>query len=304
MCPGREEAGMSSRSCPAPRGLAARIVWVGLVLYERVKRQAFAPPQAGGTMGTEETAPFAGAGDSRPMVAHGLTHTGKRARNEDCHLIREDLGLVVMADGFSGAAGGDIAARLAVDEIAACFDAHEEQTLPDFDAADLEQGLAVATVRFAIERAHRHVGYHARRTGPPGMCAAVAVLLVAGPRVVIGHAGSVRVYRFRSDTLELLTNDGAGWTPIVCPIGAASAKSQQAIHVERWIPGDAYLLCTTGLHRVLATEPIRCTLAAVPGVRESVAALVGRAIHAGAADNMTAVVARPAAVSSPPEAAR
>ena len=136
------------------------------------------------------------------------------------------------------------------------------------------------------------------------MCAAVAVLLVAGPRVVIGHAGSVRVYRFRSDTLELLTNDGAGWTPIVCPIGAASAKSQQAIHVERWIPGDAYLLCTTGLHRVLATEPIRCTLAAVPGVRESVAALVGRAIHAGAADNMTAVVARPASVSSPPEAAR
>ncbi len=283
---------MLSALCPVPRGLAARLVWLGLALYERIKQQAISPPVPGGTMETRGAAPAESHAAPR-MRAHGLTHTGKRPRNEDCHLIREDLGLVIVADGFSGAAGGDIAARLAVDRIAGCFGAQEEQTLPELSADDLADGLAVATVRFAFDQAHRRIHHEARRTASPGMSAAACVLVVAGPRVVIGHAGNVRAYRFRSDKLEQLTDDTAPGGALACPVGTPRADARPVIRVDVWRPGDVYLLCTAGLHRVLGAEPIRCTLATSPNPRESAAGLVGRALHAGAADNLTAVVARP-----------
>jgi len=227
------------------------------------------------------------------VAAWGLTHTGRRARNEDCHLIREDLGLVIVADGFSGAAGGDIAARLAVDEVAGCFGALEEQIIPHFEAHELADGLAVATMRFAIEHAHRRVRYHAQRTGPLGMTTAVAVLFMAGPRVVVGHVGSVRVYRFRAEVLEQLTNDDRAPGSFAKALGSARGQAQPAIFAAAWRPGDLYLLCTTGLHRVLADEQIRLTLAIRGSVQDSAAALVGRALHGGAADDMTAVLAQP-----------
>lgn len=288
---------MLSTLCPVPRGLAARLVWLALALYERIKQQAISPPVTGGNMETRGAAPAASHA-APPMRAQGLTHTGKRPRNEDCHLLREDLGLVIVADGFSGAAGGDIAARLAVDRIAGCFGAQEEQTLPELSADDLADGLAVATVRFSIEHAHRRILHEARRTGPPGMSTATCVLVVAGPRVVIGHAGNVRAYRFRSDTLEPLTKDAAQGGAAAYPVGAPHGTARAAIRVDAWRPGDRYLLCTAGLHRVLGTEAIRCTLATCRDVRESAAALVGRALHAGANDNLTAVVVLPISQTS------
>jgi len=227
------------------------------------------------------------------MAACGLTHTGRRARNEDCYLIRADLGLVIVADGFSGAAGGDIAARRAVDEIAGCFGALEEQTLPHFEAHELADGFAVATMRFAIEHAHRRVRHHAQRTGPLGMTTAVGVLFMAGSRMIIGHAGSVRVYRLRAETLEELTKGERRPGPFARTLGSACGAVQPAICTDVWRPRDCYLLCTSGLHRVLADEQIRLTLATRGSVEESAAALVGRALHAGAADNMTAVLAQP-----------
>lgn len=287
---------MLSAVCAAPRGLAARIVWLCLILYDRFKRKVGSPEGPGGTREAMETtrgAPTPGSDEPAPLAAHGLTHTGKQPRNEDCHLLREDLGLVVVADGFSGTAGGDIAARLAVDEIAGCFGAHEEQTLPAFEMHELADGLAVATVRFAIEHAHKRVQYTAGRTGPPGMSTAVAVLLVAGPEVVVGHVGSVRVYRLRGDALEQLTRHDPEGAPVAWRVGAASGSVQPMICVDAWQPDDQYLLCTAGLHRVVGPEPIRSTLAARLGLAEGVMALVGHVLHAGAPDNVTVVLAAP-----------
>jgi len=234
-----------------------------------------------------------GAGEPRPMVAHGMTHTGKRPRNEDCHLIREDLGFVIVADGFSGEAGGDIAARIAVDEIAGCLAQEDEQTLPCFEPHELSDGLTVATARFAIEHAHSSIRREAQRKGPPGMCTAVALLVVAGPAVIIGGAGSVHVYRFRRDSLVQLTRDEDMFGMNGRPVGAARDAARPAITTDLWRAGDRYLVCTSGLHRVLGGEMIRCTLSGCATAAECTAALIGRALHAGAVDNMTAVTALP-----------
>lgn len=227
-----------------------------------------------------------------PLLAHGLRHTGRRARSEDAHLIREDLGLVIVADGSSGAAG-DLAARLAVDAVAGCFGVTEDHTLPSFEPEELADGLTTATVRFAIERAHERLHYEARRTGPPGMSTAVAVLVLAGPRVVVGHAGCARAYRLRGDTLDRLTIDTPLASPATCPVGAPNREIRPAVRADIWKPGDLYLLCTAGLHRVLGPEEIRCTLALRTSAADAATELVGRALHAGAADDMTVVVATP-----------
>lgn len=227
------------------------------------------------------------------MVAHGMSHTGKRPRNEDCHLIREDLGLVVVADGFSGESGGDIAARMAVDEIARSFAQEDEQTLPSFDPEELADGLTVATARFAIEHAHVCIRREAQRKGPPGMCTAVALLVVAGPAVVIGSAGSVHVYRFRRDSLVQLTRAEDLFGTNGRPVGAARDAARPAITADLWRAGDRYLICTSGLHRALGDELIRCTVAGCTTAAECTIALIGRALHAGAADNLTAVAAFP-----------
>lgn len=289
--------------CPVPRGLAARIVWLGLALYDRIKRQAISPPKAGGTMETNGAAPELGSGEAPPMAAQGLTHTGRRSRNEDRFLIREDLGLAIVADGFSGCPGGDHAARLAVEAIAGCFDAGEEQTMPDLEPEQLADGLAVATARFAIQHAHRVVRHGAGRAGLAGMCSAVAFLVVAGSKMVLAVAGCVRAYRFRigrdGGTLEELTQDASPQPAIAYPVGGPRHDPGCVVRVDSWRPGDLYLLCTAGLHRVLGAEPIRCTLAARSSV-DCAAALVGRALHSGGADNMTVVLVGPSDASPNP----
>lgn len=53
-------------------------------------------------------------------VSAGHTETGKvRRRNEDAILVRDDLGLWVVADGLGGHAAGDYASALIVERLGA-----------------------------------------------------------------------------------------------------------------------------------------------------------------------------------------
>ena len=227
-----------------------------------------------------------------PVVAYGLTHTGKRERNEDHYLVRENLGLVVVADGWSGARGGDRAARIAVEQFVSYFDAWEEQTLPELESLDMRDGLTVGLARFAVEQADRQVAYAARHGGAHEMVAAMGAFLVAGTRVILTYAGCVQAYRLRGTELEQLTKEAPQGVVPSYPVGARTGEKPVVV-IDLWQAGDLYLLCTSGLHRVLSREQIRCTLAGCPRFSESTAALVGRALHAGATDNLTAVVLRP-----------
>jgi protein phosphatase len=298
-----------------PRGLAARMMWLGFTCADRLLRAA--GTQREGSDGTMEASDVR-AGDfalregtserpardgkdrlaarasdgGAPIQACGISHTGRRERNEDRHLVREDLGLVIVADGFGGEAGGDIAARIAVDEIASCFGVEgEEQTLPNLDDEDLREGMTVATVRFALDLAHRRIRHDAQQTGPLGMRCAAAVALLAGREVVIGHAGSTRAYRFRQGELLQLTR--AELAPHTAGLGAAQAKIRTEVRAHGWEPADVYLLCTSGLCRALSDERIRAALSAAASPREIAIRLIGQALHAGAAENLTAVVMRP-----------
>lgn len=242
-------------------------------------------------MTAPDDAPPAQRGEPARMEAHALTHTGRRPRNEDAHRLSEELGIAVVADGFSGAHGGDVASRLAVEEIAAWFEMGPEHTAPHFEARDLEDGMAIATMRLALERAHRCVGRHADRFGPSGMTCAVAALVFAGGRVVIGQAGDVRVYRARGGDLVQLTTE-TGSLSFSGQLGGRDPIAPR-VRAEAWLAGDVYLICTGGLHRVLGGEALRWALSTGADLPQVAATLVGRALHSGAADNLTVVIVRP-----------
>ena len=70
----------------------------------------------------EPTTEREGRGGSRPgapIEAVGLTNQGRvRQRNEDAFDIVADIGLAMVADGLGGHPAGDIASRMAVQEVA------------------------------------------------------------------------------------------------------------------------------------------------------------------------------------------
>ncbi len=252
---------------------------------------------------------------ARPrFVATGATHVGRvRTTNEDAARIVEELGLFLVADGVAGAKGdngGAEAAETALSTVAGDFSNSGEDTAPRIK--DFEQGLAAGTLRAAVEHADRRIRERGKATGRPQMATTLAALLVAGPRVVMAHAGDSRVHRLRGGELVSLTTDhteAALWEQMhkqPAPpeirercghllwnaLGGNGVRVRVDVRTEEWQSGDVYLLTTDGLHGLVSAEEIARTLLEAPDLDRAVVRLVDKALAAGGHDNITAIVVR------------
>lgn len=232
------------------------------------------------------------------ISAFGLSHRGRvRARNEDAYLVARHLGLFAVSDGMGGAAAGEVASRMALDEMGAAF----EET----DLAGSAPALAEA-----VARANGHVFAAAQGdTAKTGMGATLTALrLVPGGAAVI-HVGDSRAYLFRRGQLHQLTLDHslvaeqvragkmteeeARRSPfrhiISRAIGthAGVNADEHPVEVES---GDTVLLCTDGLHGVVGDEAIARILSARADVARTARDLVGAALDAGGPDNIAVVL--------------
>ncbi|HEY5945578.1 MAG TPA: protein phosphatase 2C domain-containing protein [Kofleriaceae bacterium] len=240
------------------------------------------------------------------LDAFALSVPGRRSNNEDAICARPELGLFVVADGMGGYEGGEVASAIAVDSICELV----RRTAGDADVTwpykidphrtAAENEIIVAT-RLANERiAARRVGLLEQ------MGSTVAVLRVAGERVVIGHVGDSRVYRMRDGALAQLTIDhslmaqliAAGtavdpetfqWRHVVTrALGTTSGEPE--VRVDRARCGDVYLLCSDGLSEVLDADEIAALLDRPAEI--ACRALVDAAYAAGSRDNISAIVVR------------
>ncbi len=236
------------------------------------------------------------------LAAIGTTDVGRRrSHNEDAFLVMPEAGLFCVADGLGGHASGEVASRLAVEEMASQLAAE----VPDgASAAD----RLVAAMQAANRRIHRHASGGGRLTGM-GTTLVAALFPERGP-LVVGHAGDSRAYLFRDGGLRRLTEDHSLLSrfirtqdPTAEEIEAFPHKNvisralgmQETLEVEVTrmdvLAGDVLLLCCDGLHGMLSDAAIADVLRAEgEEILRANQALVDAAIDAGGGDNVTSIL--------------
>ena len=248
-----------------------------------------------------------------PVSFGSATDMGlRRSTNEDNLLVREDLGLFVVADGMGGHAAGEVASEVAVEGIGAFVEAtvtvSPDQTWPvPFDAREsvdanrLRAGFHMANQRLAARIASSRE--------LRGMATTAVALLVDGDAGTLAHVGDSRAYRLRRGEFDRLTRDHswveeqiqAGtlteaaarrhpWRNVVTRALAGSADLDVEIQALRLEPRDRVLLCTDGVFSVLADERIGEIVERDAGLDELCGALIDGANDGGGPDNATAVV--------------
>jgi protein phosphatase len=226
--------------------------------------------------------------------SHGAATSVGRVRqvNEDSYLAVPPL--FVVADGMGGHGSGDLASRIAIEDMSACV-----KLRPLFAEAVLT----------ALEHANRHIieRDEANRMGTTATGLA-ALETAGGDHLMVFNVGDSRVYRLSGGRLEQLTVDHSEVQELV--LAGVITKEQARTHPRRnvvtralgsdagllpdhWllpaVGGDRYLVCSDGLFSELPDEVI-LPLLAVGTSQQAADALVSAANDAGGHDNVTVVV--------------
>lgn len=227
----------------------------------------------------------------------GLSEVGRvRSHNEDAGFVAPYV--AVVADGVGGGAAGEVAAASAAQAVAATALATSLRHPPEQVLGQAAKAAGEA-VRLGVQR----------DLGRLGMATTLTVLVCDGNRVVLGHAGDSRAYRWRDGALEQLSTDhtyvqhlvdagrlsvlGAArhpWRNIVLrsvdgdPEGPGLDLTPVPVCV-----GDRLLLCSDGLSDLVDDDRIREVLRLVDP-RSAAAVLIQSALAAGGRDNVICIV--------------
>lgn len=267
----------------------------------------------------------------RAIIYGGVTNLGhKRTNNEDSfagiplaktnRMWRESgrwtpdaSGLwLAVSDGMGGANAGEVASRMAVDGMAARL-AERNQMSPH-----LSSQLEVAGA--AVKAVHADIFLQAERNAVwRGMGATVCGLWFApgSAEAILVNVGDSRLYRLRDKKLEQLSRDqtvAQAWIDQgkITPEQAARSKMGGVLEhalgadgqpIEPQIvpvdlePGDAFLLCSDGLHGPVKADKIAQSMLRLPrrasekDATDVASRLIDAALAASGSDNITALIA-------------
>jgi len=255
------------------------------------------------------------------FTAAAVTDRGrKRASNEDAFGYSVEHGVYLVCDGMGGAAAGEIASSLAVEEVLKLVTERRDggdssgMTLPQ-----IAEEAVIAANEAIHSRGQRNVRLSGMGTTLVGLLAGLPDDVDPEPRVWILNVGDSRCYRLRHGHIELRTQDHslveeqiragrmtraeAARSPlrnvITRALGTQSSVTPDLLE-EEIEPGDLFLLCSDGLTRELADEKIESILNAglkTPADGEAqleqvCAKLVQVANKAGGSDNITCLIVR------------
>jgi protein phosphatase len=223
-----------------------------------------------------------------------------RTRNEDAQRVHagessERGSLLVVADGMGGAAGGEVASRIAVDEVQRVYYAPGTQGTP---GQALSSALAAANAAI-----HAQSEEDASLAGMGTTGTAVAIVENA---LWWGHVGDSRAYRVHGGRIEQITRDhslaaelerqgGSGGAPARARnvlTRCLGVREDVRIDVGGPLPlgiGDTIVLCSDGLsNQVEPAEMLEAVTSLPPDA--ACKSLVRLARARGGPDNITVVV--------------
>jgi serine/threonine protein phosphatase PrpC len=245
----------------------------------------------------------------------GHTHVGmKRNHNEDNFLLLPEERLCVVADGMGGHSSGEIASKIAIDEMAEFFKltgADQDVTWPykmdkqkNYDQNRLATAVKLANIRI-FEKASADQKYKGMGT------TIVSVFFASAAEVVVGHVGDSRVYFYRNGELKQVTEDhfllndylkAKKLTPEEIEafphknviVRALGMKDSVQVDLNRVEPkqGDVYLLCSDGLSGMVSDAQICGVLGATSDLERACGQLIDLANANGGNDNVTCILAR------------
>ncbi len=230
------------------------------------------------------------------FAAAAESETGRRANNEDA--VFASTRLLAVADGVGGAEGGEVASRLVVDALIELDTSRLWQPLEDALAQALRAGGERLALTAEAQPALSGMG-----------TTLTAVALANDARYLIANVGDSRAYLWREGALRQLTRDdslvqelidqgvisddearGHPLRSIVVRALDSAGAPEPALESIEARAGDRLLLCSDGLTDTLQDSDLAASLGG-GSAAEAARALVARALAAGAADNVSAIVA-------------
>ena len=217
--------------------------------------------------------------------------------------------IAIVADGMGGAAGGEVASRLAITTLINIV-----LHVPDW-ILRLDEEHAQKVMRRAASyyrKVHEKLAEEARlKPELRGMGTTMTGAYSLGDDLFVVHVGDSRAYLYRDGVLRRLTKDhthaqmlaDAG---IISPeavgthrlrhvltnaLGGVESEGNAEIHRMRLFDGDRILLCSDGLHDMVEDEAIAEILKRERASNPGCEALVKSALDNGGKDNVTVVVA-------------
>jgi protein phosphatase len=237
-----------------------------------------------------------------------LTDVGvRRSHNQDSHAALPAANaaewgqrghLFVVADGMGAHAVGELASKIAVDNI------------PHIYLKHAHEGPAIA-LRKAIQEANAAIHTRGQQNVEfKGMGTTSTTLLLASDGAWIAHVGDSRAYRVRGGKIEQLSFDhslvwelarrqgvepeqlqGIPSNVIVRSLGPEPLVQVDIEGPHRIKPGDIYVLCSDGLSGPVSDREIGAVVSAL-SPKDACRFLVDLANLQGGPDNITVVVIR------------
>lgn len=241
------------------------------------------------------------------IMASGLSDVGcVRASNEDSMGLFHDLNLYVVADGMGGHAAGEVASKMAVEQIKACIAPSAAGTGA---VADIGQCNEEKLVK-AISHANLQIFLTGSKDAAlNGMGTTVVALLSSGEELAVGFVGDSRLYLLQNGAFQQLTEDHSVVNEyvqkgLITPEAAEHHPQKHVlsramgtapeVQVEAFTrkpkAGDTYLLCSDGLSNKLSASEIHAILKQSKSIDDASKQLVQSAIHAGGEDNITVLL--------------
>ncbi len=243
------------------------------------------------------------AKDNNPPVfdiaSHGVTHTGHvRTRNEDSILLLGDESTWLVADGMGGHHAGDFASQTISRNLSLY---QQQKTLED----------SILLLEENILNSNAIIREKSSKFGPNATIGSTVVCVYVWQNFLfVLWAGDSRLYRYRSNNLERLTDDHSYVEELVRmgKIEAKDAESHPAANVVLKAVGidddlcmdfeyfeilenDIFIVCSDGLYKDTDEQSISSTIGDnISDMTSLSETLLANSLDAGGTDN-TSIIA-------------